>query len=244
MSAYNAERYINEAVESVLYQTYKDFELTLIDDGSTDSTREKIMRYTDIPNVRILVFDKNVGLSNALNTGIDVSMGKYYVFFAADDRMGPTALEMLHGLIEGQPDDVVMIYTSSFVIDEKGDIVRDEIVGTQPYDPHGLCTVNAASCIVRMDALRKIKEIYGYVYDPKIKSANDWDLWIRLSKIGKIIFGVGEPLTYYRKYLGSLSTSKLHEDERNKVALKLARNDYGLPNPSRVNWKDMMVVME
>lgn len=231
MPVYNKEKYMTAAIESVLSQSFNNFELTIVDDGSTDKSRQIAMDYSDIPFVRIIFMQKNSGVSVALNTGINASMGRYYTFFAPDDIMGINALSTLHEVIEGQPEDVAMIYTQSFVIDEEGGIV-DEIIGSDPYDPHGPCTVNMASCIIKMEYLMKIQELYGYIYDPSLRSACEWDLWIRLSKIGKIKVGLGEPLTYYRKHEDSLSQKPIHAMCKGEIARRLANNVYGLHNPN------------
>ena len=231
MPVYNQEKYLAKAVESVLYQTFENWELIIYDDGSTDKSREIIMDYAEIPKVKIIVCDENMGISFALNTSLEAALGKYYVLCAPDDYMGLHALEMLHSLIEGVPQ-AVAIYTPSYVIDENGELIEGEIIGTETFDPRGPCTVNGASAIVRMEALRKLKEKDGYIYDPKLKSSMDWDLWIRLSKLGAVMLGIGEPLTYYRRHRQMMSVSKEHRDAVNEVSRRLAFNVYRLPNPS------------
>ena len=80
MPAYNAEEYIGEAIESILAQTYKDFEFIIVDDGSKDRTKEIINEYTKKDNrIKVFVQEKNLGISAALNRGISEAKGKYIV---------------------------------------------------------------------------------------------------------------------------------------------------------------------
>lgn len=234
MPVYNQEKYLAKSIESVLYQTLDSskWELTILDDGSTDKSREIMKDYMGIVNVRIILFDQNTGISNTLNTGIEASMGDYYVLCAPDDYMGINALGTLLHIMENQPEDVAAVYTESYAIDENDKLIESYRVGAEAYTPYGPCTVNAASAIIRMEHLERIKNIYGYIYDTRLKSSMDWDLWIRLSKLGIIKKGVGEPLTYYRLNPQGMSAKPEHEAAKKEVSRRLAFNEYGLPNPN------------
>ena len=84
MSVYNGEKYLREAVESILNQTFRDFEFIIIDDGSTDSTNEIIRSYSDC-RIRLLENEENIGLTKSLNKGIDQCRGEYIARMDGDD---------------------------------------------------------------------------------------------------------------------------------------------------------------
>ena len=100
--AYNAEKYIKETIESVLGQTYKNWELIVVNDGSTDDT-EEIIRSFDDPRV-VLLSQKNSGVSSARNLGIQSSKGEYITFLDADDVLPPESLSVRVQYLESHPD--------------------------------------------------------------------------------------------------------------------------------------------
>jgi len=99
MPAFNAERYIGEAIESILSQTYTNFELIIIDDGSTDQTREIINRYHD-PRIVKIFSDQNRGLIATRNQIAQLARGKYLALLDADDRAFPNRLELQVNFLE------------------------------------------------------------------------------------------------------------------------------------------------
>lgn len=102
MPAYNDEEFIEEAIESVLRQTYQSFELVVVDDGSTDNTPAILSRYEEHPKVRI-VRQKNGGTAAARNTAMKYARGEYYAFLDSDDFYTPDRLQAIDQFIESQP---------------------------------------------------------------------------------------------------------------------------------------------
>lgn len=110
---YNGEEYIEEAIESVLNQTYKDIELVIADDGSTDSTRKIVEKYEDV----VYVYQENKGEGSARNLGIEASKGEYLAFLDADDLYEPDKIEkQLKILLENN--DIDVVYNDLKVVDE------------------------------------------------------------------------------------------------------------------------------
>ncbi len=99
LPAYNAENYICRAVDSVLGQTFSDFELLIINDGSTDSTQSLLESYTD-PRIKLINMPENVGLIDVLNHGLSLASGKYIARMDADDICLPTRLEKQFKFLE------------------------------------------------------------------------------------------------------------------------------------------------
>ncbi|CAI3654987.1 glycosyltransferase family 2 protein [Clostridium neonatale] len=113
MAVYNGEKYIQEAIESVFNQTYKDIELVVVDDGSTDNTRKIVEKYEDV----IYRYQENKGQGSARNLGIEVSKGEYLAFLDSDDLYAPDKIEkQLKILLENNNIDVV--YNDLKVVDE------------------------------------------------------------------------------------------------------------------------------
>lgn len=109
LNCYNHEPYVAEALESVLGQTYRDFELILIDNGSTDGTRAILERYDD-PRVRRVFHDRNESLSKRLNEGVAMARGAFVAVLYSDDMMLPDKLERQVALFHGLPEDYGVVY--------------------------------------------------------------------------------------------------------------------------------------
>jgi glycosyltransferase involved in cell wall biosynthesis len=118
MPAYNAARYVGEAIQSVLDQSYSDWELLIVNDGSTDNTAEIIESYAD-PRIRVLNNPQNLRLIKTLNRGLKEARGEYVARLDADDRAAPERLRLQMSFFESHPD-LVMIGGCSNIIDEHG----------------------------------------------------------------------------------------------------------------------------
>ena len=103
LPAYNAERFLEEAIDSILAQTYKNFELIVLNDGSTDRTEEIILSYND-PRIRYIKNESNLKLIKTLNKGIALARGKYIARMDADDISLPTRFEKEIEFMEIHPD--------------------------------------------------------------------------------------------------------------------------------------------
>ena len=119
MSAYNYGRWIREAIQSVLNQTYKDFELIVADDGSTDNTAEVVASF---PGVKYM-WQENRGPAAASNAGVAMSQGEYLAFTGADDHLLPRALEIGAEIMDQHPE-VGMVYGQAEMMDENGYVYR------------------------------------------------------------------------------------------------------------------------
>jgi len=109
LNCYNHERYIGEAIESVLAQTYADFELILIDNGSTDGSRKIMQSYMD-DRIRLFLHDGNKTLSGRLNEGVAAAKGKFIAVLYSDDRFLPRKFERQVAIFEDLPDDYGVVY--------------------------------------------------------------------------------------------------------------------------------------
>ena len=120
MPAYNTEKYIGEAITSVFNQTVSDWELIVIDDGSTDNTAEVARQFSD-PRIKIFS-QNNSGISASRNKGIEVSGGRFIIFFDSDDRLCPDALERLGAALRNN-DKTIAVYGECITINETGKLI-------------------------------------------------------------------------------------------------------------------------
>ncbi len=206
MSVYNGERYLREAVESILRQSFEDFEFLIIDDASTDRSVELLQEYRD-PRIRLLRNQKNVGQAASLNTGIDHARGKYLARMDADDVSLPERLARQVSFLDERPA-IGVCGTWARVIDEKGkpaDSIRTptgsaagKLCWRPPVFVH-------SSVMARRDLLQLNR------YDPEYRQAQDYELWLRLwSKTG--FDNLGLVLLLYRAH-GSSVTAATRADQ-------------------------------
>lgn len=176
LSVHNGEAYLREAVDSVLAQTYRDFELLVVDDGSSDATPEVLASFTD-PRIRV-VHQENQGLAAALNRGLDLARGRYVARMDADDVCLPQRLERQVATLEARPDvDVLGAWVRTFG-ERGGEVWRF------PADPEALRSrLLFHNVLVHPSVLlrRASLEREGLRYDPAFRYAQDYELWSRAS---------------------------------------------------------------
>lgn len=202
LSTYNDEKYIAEAIESVLNQTYKHFEFIIVDDGSTDNTNRIIKSFDD--ERIVLVEKKNTGLINSLNYGFSVSKYNWVIRMDGDDICYPNRFEMLMSRIS---DNVAVIGSNCTLIDSSGKIIGRT---KNPLTTKGIIrnlllmlpSVFHSSTLIN-------KEIFNETagYDKLMHVAEDYDLWLRMSLKGEII-NVEDELMYYRMHESNISKKK------------------------------------
>ena len=198
---FNYGKFIKQAIESVLMQTEQSFELIIIDDGSTDNSKEIIEKYKDLKNIRI-VYQKNKGLNVTNNIALRAARGKYIVRLDADDYFSPNALELLLEKLES--DSMLgMVFPDYFLIDTQGEVLErqkrhgfDNEVKLFDQAAHGACTM------IRVQFLR---EIGGY--DESFSCQDGYELWVKFTSKFKVS-NINEPLFYYRKHGKNLTSNE------------------------------------
>ena len=210
--SYNHVNFVADAIESVLNQTFEDYELILIDDESTDGTQEVLKDFIGRnPHVKCSLIQKNVGNCKAFNLGLAVAEGKYIVDLAADDFMLPDRLKEQVEAMEKLDDSYTMCFTDAIYIDEKSNIlknhyrrdksgkIREKVptgdVYTDVLERYFICP---PTMMMRRDHL---KEMGGY--DENL-AYEDFDYWIRFARKYKFHF-LGKVLTAKRTLSNSHS---------------------------------------
>lgn len=198
---YNYEKYIEQSIESVFAQSSQDFELIIIDDGSTDNSREIIERYRDRERVTI-IYQQNKGLNITNNVAMRVSRGKYIMRLDADDYLVNTAVEDMSRLLEEQ-DTLGLVFPDYYYVDAEGrktgeerrhDFEKEVSLYDQPA--HGACTM------IRLSFLKKIGG-----YNESFTCQDGYDLWLKFITHYSVT-NINKPLFYYRRHGENLTTNE------------------------------------
>lgn len=197
---YNCSAYLTEAVESVLAQTFRDFEVLVIDDGSTDETAAVMRRYG--PPVRY-IRQPNRGVAVARNHGIEQSRGRYVAFLDADDTWLPHKLERQLAALKRHPDHRACY--SAFVVVTSDlqplGVTRSQRQGSALQDL--LLRGNVIGTPSTVLCERSLTLAAGG-FDPRLSLGADWDMWIRLGAFTEFLY-VDEPLVWYRQHGANMS---------------------------------------
>ena len=204
MPVYNGESHLKEAIDSILNQTYTDFELLIINDGSTDRSEEIILSYND-NRIKYILNEANLGIVKTLNKGIELSTLKYIARMDADDISMPHRFERQVAYMEANPgivacgsnilkfynDDINQTNSSNIYIEDKELKVRS-IFYTAFWHP----TMMLQTKVLKDHQLR---------YRLDFKYAQDKAFWIHISKHGALT-NINEPLLYYRVHENQVSS--------------------------------------
>jgi glycosyltransferase involved in cell wall biosynthesis len=225
MAAKNYARFLPMAVESVLSQTFTQWELLIVDDGSTDHTPEAVRPF--LPHARIRYFRSDkLGQSRAKNLGLRLSRGEFIAFLDADDAWEPTKLEKQLALFRQQPE-LGVVFCRRSLIDEQNRPLpmkpsspppRGRILDRMFVQNH----VCFSSVVVR-------RVVFSHVgaFDPQWDLAIDFDLWLRVAKHYSFDF-VDEPLVQYRTGHGNLSKKLLDRVDTALSIMHRAEIRYGV----------------
>lgn len=209
MPAYNAEKYIDEAIDSVISQTFANWELIIVNDGSTDDTQKIVEAYVSSDTRIKLINQENKRLGAARNEGIKNANGEWVAFLDADDLWINTKLEKQLAAAAEQPDAGV-IFTGGFTFYD------DDLKTAKPY--------GAVTGYYSPAAAYKLEYTGNYIpvlsvmvkkthvdntglqdESPAIYGCEDWDYWLRLAIQGVAFYGMEEKLFYYRKHASNMS---------------------------------------
>ncbi|WP_410772551.1 glycosyltransferase family 2 protein [Fontibacillus sp. BL9] len=198
MPVYNNADFVMEAVDSMLGQTYKDFELILIDDGSTDGSASLISRITDY-RVRRIYHQKNQGLVSTLNEGLGLATGEYIVRMDSDDISMPNRLERQVSFMDQNPDIGLSAaaFASSGAERPKVNPANHEEIKTWLLFH---CCICHPLVIMRNDLVQRL----GVRYDSNYPHAEDYELWNRLAFETKVA-NLPDNLLFYRQHSGQVS---------------------------------------
>lgn len=203
MSMYNEEAYLEESVESILNQSFKDFEFLIIDDRSEDSSIPIVARYSNFDK-RVKVFrnKEHIGLTQSLNILLDKARGEYIARMDADDISLPDRIFKQYDFLESHKD-VILIGTGAFNINEKGIILSQSDPLTTPGEVAKRLPIG--NCIYHPSIMFRNKKLR---YREKFMFSQDYDLYLNLLSLGEKIANVNEPLLKYRINSKSISNQR------------------------------------
>lgn len=176
MPAYNAEKYIKEAIDSILNQTYADFEFIIINDGSSDRTEEIILSYND-PRIVYVKNEKNLGVASSLNRGLETAGGEYIARMDSDDISMPERFEKQVAYLKNHESTVVLgtAINSFDGIGFQSQKTFSQDLEDMKVDLFFSCGLAHPSVMMRRDVIR---ELGGY--DPNYNGLEDYELWCRV----------------------------------------------------------------
>lgn len=201
LPTYNGEQYISQSIDSILKQTFPDWELIVVNDCSTDRTLEIVKQYAEYDH-RIKIIDNNINkkLPNSLNIGFQHSCGSLLTWTSDDNLYHENALEIMKNELEKDPS-INMVRAGMINIDETG-----EKIGLQPVGEPDMLYFhnNIGACFMyRRIILEEIGE-----YDADLFLVEDYDYWLRIIEHYSKIKSIKEPLYYYRRHKNSLTETK------------------------------------
>jgi glycosyltransferase involved in cell wall biosynthesis len=234
MPSYNHEKYVAEAIQSVLDQTFQDFEIVITDDGSLDKTVEEIKKFKD-PRIKLFCFEKNQGASVAANNCVRNATGKYIAILSSDDVFLPDKLEKQVNFLD-KNDEVGAVFGQAQIIDQDGKTLDDnenyycQVFRQENKSRHGWLNhfFYVGNCLCHPSAMVR-KQCYDKVglYDERLEQLPDFDLWIRLCLFYEINI-MTDKLIKFRYLSGGGNTSS--GDNPSKRIRSRIENSFVLKN--------------
>jgi glycosyltransferase involved in cell wall biosynthesis len=218
LPTFNGSQFIRESIESCLNQTYPNLELIIVDDGSTEHTRDIIASYAEKdPRIVSLRHTTNQNLPAALNTGFEAAQGKYLTWISDDNLFRPQAIEQLVAALDTHPE-AHIAYSDFTKMDASGKF----IACVNADEKEGLVLENCIGpCFLYRDSVQK--QLNGY--DEALFLAEDYDFWLRAS-VDFFFMPLHQDLYLYRSHRNSLTT-RYKDKIRNAKINALEKN---LPN--------------
>lgn len=219
LPVYNCELYVQTAIESILNQTYTDFEFLVIDDASTDATVSIIKKLED-SRMQLIEKPVNSGYTNSLNYGLQIAKGKYIARMDADDISHPERFAQQIAYLEAHPEVVVCGTAYKIIGNDKSIAIPENHEAIKIGLLWGNC-ISHPSVMIR----KKILNEYSIQYDTSKEPAEDYDMWVRLLSMGKL-HNLQEVLLQYRVYGNQVSRKRAEEQKKNDVQAKFKMLQY------------------
>ena len=233
LPVYNGEKFVRTAIDSILKQTYSNFELIVVNDASNDGTEDIVISLRNCDSRIIYIpFSENRGLPGALNHGIKMAKGNYITWTSHDNILMPNALEkMLHELHKTKSD---FVYADCQVINDKGEKIG--FLKTKPIEYILFSNIVHACFLYRTEVIQKVGE-----YNEDLKLIEDWDYWLRCAQKCKMTH-IDQTLYQYRHHDLSLTSQIRSEREKQRLfdnnKHKMLEN---LISEKRINNKELLI---
>lgn len=215
---FNAEKYVAENIQAIMKQTYQNLEILMINDGSTDHTGEILNHFSQLDRrIKVIHNTQNLGLIKTLNKGVQHAQGKYIARTDADDINPEYWIDCIVQKMEQSPEimacggGVTTLFTRHGNLGQLGKHVLDNQVISKPLEHEQIirslvfeCAIHHPTVLIRKEVFSK----YGLTYDERYPHAEDYKLWLEISKIGKLA-NIEQSCVYYRIHDNQVS-SKYH----------------------------------
>ena len=239
LPVHNAEMYIRDSIDSIICQSFKDFECIIVDDGSTDNTCNIIRSYDD---KRIIMIENCHDFVSSLNLGISKAQGKYIARMDADDKMHPDRLKIQHAIMETEPSITVC---STWMKQFWKNVPVERIA-------HSLCSLVKYPLLAFLQGnfvfhptvmIRKKFLIENKLHYENYPYAEDYKLWIEIAKKGGIFYVESQPLLYYRISETQITQKKREEQIKTseKILLEVL---YYLIEKNKNDFPELMLIFE
>ncbi|MEA3419665.1 MAG: glycosyltransferase family 2 protein [Campylobacterota bacterium] len=204
MPSYGSATFLPAVIDSVLDQTFKEWELIIVDDCSPDNSNMIVEEYMQhCEKIKLVKLENNSGPAVARNRGIKEARGRYIAFLDSDDLWAPEKLSRQLAFMEEH--DAALSFTGYYRIEEDSNKVIDQMHVPKKVDYSELLKQNIIGCLTAMYDTK----ILGKVYMPEILKRQDFALWLDILKKVPCAYGLDEPLAYYRVRTSSLSSNKI-----------------------------------
>jgi glycosyltransferase involved in cell wall biosynthesis len=226
MAVFNAEKFLSQSIESILSQSYSDFEFIIVDDGSTDRSWEIISEYRAIDaRIRPIRLRNNQGVAKAANAGLEIAIGKYIARMDSDDLSLPDRMAKQVNYLEAHPE-VGILGSRMRYMDENGKLLSVLPVIKGDMNLHWFFMFESPFYNPTIMFRKSLVEQYGLRYDPSVRYGEDYDLWCRFLPVTQ-----GENLTsvllYYRLHSQSLTPrNENHQGEQDAETSASAVKSY------------------
>jgi glycosyltransferase involved in cell wall biosynthesis len=239
LPVYNCEKYIGKAIQSVLQQTFTDFELIIINDGSADNTEKVIHSFNDLRIVHIKN-KRNEGLIYSLNKGIEIAQGNYIVRMDADDICLPERFKKQKDFLDKNENITVIASTIEF-INEKDEKTGYWELDRQTTTPEQIRkAILKQNCIAHPTVMMRSEIIKQLKYKPYQKNIEDYDLWLRIFNRDYRIAKLNEPLLLYRVHENSITN--IYLKRVNPFFKHLAMKIKFLSSFNHISWFSLAVL--
>lgn len=208
-ASYNYQDYIQEAIQSVLNQTYQDWEMIIVDDCSTDNSVDVIKSFKD-DRIKLFVNEKNLGLKETVKRGIEKATGEWIVFLESDDILTPDNIEKKVTIAKKHPEvnlifndceffgDNYTVHNFSIALRKTRILLRKKV-----YPQNMFYNFYLSNKIFTFSAvMARKKDLLKITFNPPIDSLLDWWLWVQMAYLGKFYY-ISEPLTKWRLHTDS-----------------------------------------
>jgi glycosyltransferase involved in cell wall biosynthesis len=213
-------RSFGRALDSVLAQTERDFEVIVIDDGSPGNAAQRAVLDCADPRIRYIKFPTHQGVSAARNAGVLAATGKYVAFLDDDDEWLPEKLRYQIEMIENLDDSVGAVYTARFTIDE----LTCRMTTTRfpdSFRPGDRNIITTSSLLIKRECLSQ-----AGLFDEELEAAEDYDMWVRVARHFRFVY-IDVPLVKYYIHPGSVSTDYGKKRRAAELLLKKYGSEFG-----------------